>query len=340
MSQETCLSPPCLPKGDCRALEPSRRVAPPAYPAPVECWPNQAILDDQCSRVSILLELSQLPKGSSVDSMCHSLRTLLGEKLLQSPKSIANTLLVLLCDMKNGTNDTIEMTISSPPRGKASSEAIKTAVRHLEELLARPIKSLESSFFLEHPEAKPLSAILEIKVETESIRNEHNSFFLATILGIGIVALLCGACIAVMWRQRFSSFSGSGVNLTPPLDTSRFEDEKHNNLQNEENIRRYANPLKGSVTSIHGAMELNFSPTPDVAQLSNVAGHSAQQRSQTLFPNSEVDYEKEHELAKPHHRRSQHLLYKTQNTDMTKNTMGSSENWVEIKNIIPKNIVL
>lgn len=42
-SQETCLSPPCAPRGDCRSLEPSRRVAPPKLPAPSDCWPNQVI---------------------------------------------------------------------------------------------------------------------------------------------------------------------------------------------------------------------------------------------------------------------------------------------------------
>lgn len=40
-TQETCLSSPCAPKGDCREIEPSKRVAPPMYPADVSCWPNQ-----------------------------------------------------------------------------------------------------------------------------------------------------------------------------------------------------------------------------------------------------------------------------------------------------------
>lgn len=40
-AQESCLSPPCTPRGDCRTFEPSRRVAPPRIPAPIDCWPNQ-----------------------------------------------------------------------------------------------------------------------------------------------------------------------------------------------------------------------------------------------------------------------------------------------------------
>lgn len=41
LTQETCLAPPCTPRGDCRELEPSKRVAPPNYPADINCWPNQ-----------------------------------------------------------------------------------------------------------------------------------------------------------------------------------------------------------------------------------------------------------------------------------------------------------
>lgn len=40
-TQEACLLPPCAPRGDCRELEPSKRVAPPMYPADISCWPNQ-----------------------------------------------------------------------------------------------------------------------------------------------------------------------------------------------------------------------------------------------------------------------------------------------------------
>jgi hypothetical protein len=44
-----------------------------------------------------------------------------------------------------------------------------------------------------------------------------------------------------------------------------------------------------------------------------------------LYPSPEVEYDKDVDGHKTPHRNSQHLLYKTQNTDMTKNTMGSIE---------------
>jgi jagged-1 len=273
-----------------------------------------------------LLELNQLPKGATVETLCHSLRMLLGGRLIQNSKILVNTLLVLLCDIKNGTNDTIEVTISSPAKEKDGAEAIREAIRLLEDLLSRQSTIMGNAFLLEHPEAKPLVAILEVKVETALVRDNQNSsgFILVTILCIVLAVLCVGAFIALVWRQRKSSFSGSGVNLTPPADTSRHDEEKSNNLQNEENFRRYANPIKGSATSLRGAMELSLNPAPEVAHISNLAGPSVLHRSQPLYPSTDVEYDKDNDNNKTHHN-SQHLLYKTQNTDMTKNTMGSIE---------------
>ncbi|KAL9692813.1 hypothetical protein quinque_000108, partial [Culex quinquefasciatus] len=204
---ESCLTGlgTCAPRGDCRMSEPLRRVAPPQIPAPIDCWPNQATLGSQCARVSILLELVRLQRGTSVDGMCHILRLQLGERLVKSATFDVAVFIVLLCDLKTGTNDTIEVT---------------------------------------------LTALIN---ETSSGSN----YLIAVGFGIAIVALCLGAFVALVWRQKLQSHSGSGMNLSPHLDLSRgHEEEKSNNLQNEENFRRYANPLKGSASSLRGAMEL------------------------------------------------------------------------------------
>lgn len=110
---ESCLSPPCTPRGDCRIFERSRRVAPPKLPAPPECWPNQAVLDENCARITILLENRAIQSGTSVEGICFSLRSLLGTRLVKAIADMQPPLLVLLCDLKTGTNDTIEVTIVS-----------------------------------------------------------------------------------------------------------------------------------------------------------------------------------------------------------------------------------
>lgn len=110
---ESCLYPPCEPRGDCRILERSRRVAPPKLPAPVECWPNQAILDEQCARITILMENKAIQPSTSVEGICVNLRTLLGTRLVKIIQDATPPQLILLCDIKTGTNDTIEVTVVS-----------------------------------------------------------------------------------------------------------------------------------------------------------------------------------------------------------------------------------
>lgn len=147
---------------------------------------------------------------------------------------------------------------------------------------------------------------------------------MAVACGTAIAVLCLGGIGALMWRHRTIPACISAFNLTPSSpDSSRHDEEKSNNLQNEENFRRYANPLKGSVTSLRGAMELSLTPAPEVSTVTTMAGPSAVHRSQPLFPAcSDGEFEKDPDNTKPH-RGSQILLYKAQNPDMRKNTVGS-----------------
>ena len=131
---ETCLSPPCNVRGDCRALEPSRRVAPPKLPAPSSCWPNQAVLNENCARLSILLDLQRVGEGASVEGLCSVLRFLLAARLVKTPQSASEGMLIIICDLKMGTNDTIEVTVSS---SLANDEQLPEAIALLGELLSR-----------------------------------------------------------------------------------------------------------------------------------------------------------------------------------------------------------
>jgi hypothetical protein len=109
---QTCLSPPCTERGDCRSLEESLRTAPPKYPASSKCWPNQAILSENCSRINIILDMLKIPRGLSTESYCHNLRTLLGGRMVEQ-KLFSHSTIILICDIKSGTNDTIEVTVVS-----------------------------------------------------------------------------------------------------------------------------------------------------------------------------------------------------------------------------------
>ena len=191
------------------------------------------------------------------------------------------------------------------------------AVKLLAEILSRQQGNLNDSFQSDISEY----SILEVKVETALLTDYGNrsNYLIAICFGIAIVALCLGAIVPIIWRRKMHS-SNSGVNLSVNGDLSRsHEEEKSNNLQNEENFRRYANPIKGSASSLRGAMELSLNP--DVGQIPGPS--SSLHRSQQLYP-CDTDYEKEAEKTKSN-RNSQLLLYKTQNADITKNIVGSLE---------------
>jgi jagged-1 len=110
--KETCLSPPCDKRGDCRKTEQSLRTAPPKYPATTKCWPNQAMLSENCSRINIVLDMLKISRGLSTESYCHNLRTILGGRMVEQ-EFFSHSAIIIICDIKSGTNDTIEVTIVS-----------------------------------------------------------------------------------------------------------------------------------------------------------------------------------------------------------------------------------
>lgn len=148
-------------------------------------------------------------------------------------------------------------------------------------------------------------------------------------IGTAIAVLFICVVFTVLWRYGAvtACLPITAQPRTARNDAARHDEEKSNNLQNEENFRRYANPLKGSVTSLRGAIELSHSPAPEVAMVSPMAGPSAVHRSQPLFPacgSSDGEFDKDPDSVKPH-RGSQILLFKAQNPDMHKNTIGTMD---------------
>lgn len=302
-------------------------MSPPKLPAPIDCWPNQVILGELCSRISIFLQTNNIPPKSSVEGICLNLRTVLASRIIYHSKVSQFPLLILLCDIKIGTNDTIELTISTSGTGRLAVDAVSEAVKLLDDLLPLQNNHQSDIYFLNQIETAALSAIVKVQVETVLISNEqkNSGWLIAFGFCIAVAALCFGALGTLMWRKRISSPTVSGVNLS----TTSNEEEKSNNLQNEENFRRYANPIKGSATSLRGVMELSLSPAPELATVAGtlagtLAGPSAVHRSQPIYPPTcDNDFDKDIDNNARSNRGSQILLYKAQNSDMRKNTVGS-----------------
>lgn len=210
-----------------------------------------------------------------------------------------------------------------------------TAIGLLGELLSsRQTNTLQEKSDLKTVKLAALISILEVKVETALIaEGNSNSLLIGILCGIFIVLVGLAIFLSLFWRQRMVMSSTSGINLAASQDALRHDEEKSNNLQNEENLRRYTNPLKGSSSSLGrvNGMELSLNPAPELASVSTLANASTSSaggghRSQPLYPESNFDCDIETTTkSKEFHtkRTSQILLHKTQNSDMKKNTVGS-----------------
>ncbi|XP_073818440.1 protein serrate-like [Musca autumnalis] len=179
---------------------------------------------------------------------------------------------------------------------------------------------------LSHSDSK--SAIIEVKVET----GNKNYFLIAVLCGIFIVLVILAIFLSLFWRQRIIAASASGINLTPSIDASRLDPEKSNNLQNEENLRRYMNPLKNSSSSLVDRVNeknLNLNPDPEMVTIGTLASASSStsgvHRSQPLYTESNFDYTLDENAKNKHDssvkRSSQILLHKMENSDMKRNTV-------------------
>lgn len=185
------------------------------------------------------------------------------------------------------------------------------------EILSRRPNTIEMLALTEKFELAVLRSILEVRVETALIGNPYAEksfqYFLILATCLTIVSVIMFALL--VFRRRSYPHSESATHL--PADQSRHEEEKSNNLQNEENFRRYANPLKGSTSSLKGAVELSCS-APDPT-LQPRAGPSGLHRSQQFLASCDVEYEIDGGNEHKSKRASQLLLQKTQNTEMTRN---------------------
>ncbi|KAL0270169.1 UNVERIFIED_CONTAM: hypothetical protein PYX00_007661 [Menopon gallinae] len=240
--RETCLSPVCAPWGECRDFETNRRVGPPSFPTPVTCWPNQAVLSNSCARLTLIVERSRLSTGVTTEILCMDLRrlTVAHQALIR-----AQDPLVLLCDLKQGYNDTLEVTVSLSKNSPSEARIIAEAVRVLGESISRKASALS------------LAAIVEVKVETALISEEKqgNGYMIALVCVVVIILAAAALALLFYWHQLRRDVVHMSSGVLSDSCSRHHDDEKSNNLQNEENLRRYTNPLRDeSLSSLGGSL--------------------------------------------------------------------------------------
>lgn len=217
---------------------------------------------------------------------------------------------------------------------QSGSDGVLDGIRVLGEAISRKQTTLAA-----------LTSIVEVKVETALVSEEPqtNKYLIALICLVLIGGSAAATAGLLYWRQRKRTLGMSGVNLTGTSTETchrHHEDEKSNNLQNEENLRRYANPLKEEVGSIGGAagnsctLDLTVPKVSVVRPLSSLipegaGGEMLEMISEGDCPGSRkgmalvVAGPSSDGGLKPVHRNSQILLYKAQNPDVRKNTAAA-----------------
>jgi jagged-1 len=205
----------------------------------------------------------------------------------------------------------------------------------LGELLSRPELHLKDSYLIDYPEIAMLSAIVEVKVETAIIDENINNdvYLLIVLLGIVLLIISSIAYVVCLWYSNHPICSRQSEIDLSVTDTTRCHDEeKSNNLQNEENFRRYANPLKNSTCSLRSSSNVELNPIQDLsASIISSAGPSGLNRSQLSIFKSPKDFSNDFETSSQQQQQqsttktiNSQSLYKTQNFDVDKNTMQSS----------------
>jgi jagged-1 len=210
------------------------------------------------------------------------------------------------------------MHLSSQSCNDESSTVLPKVVAMLGELLSRPKRYIKDSYLIDYPEIIALNAIAEIKVET-AITNENiekEAYLLIAFVGVLILIISSVIYTICLWQANHTICSRqSEIDLSVTDTTRCHEEEKSNNLQNEENFRRYANPLKNSTCSLRSSnVELN--------PIQDLAGPSGMNRSHLSILKNPKDFGSEFESKAAI---SSQSLYKTQNSDVDKNTIQGIE---------------
>ncbi|CAH1791312.1 unnamed protein product, partial [Owenia fusiformis] len=239
-THQTCFTPPCLPWGQCKALD--RITDPVPYGIDTTCIPNNDITPNSCAKITLIFDKSKMPTGISVEAICDHLREL---PVLHS--MLHQDELIILCDRQTGHSDTIEVTLSTKTTVVATSTEAEEEDTKPRTYLMTTVDKLSNYISRKLSNSSALAAVIEVKVETTYMNTtvHHGASYLipllCSIMGIlGLIAII----IIILYhnrRRRKRPHRERGVHIRIEEQNNKLE-----NVENEENLRRYRNPLFGT----------------------------------------------------------------------------------------------
>ncbi|XP_076306369.1 protein jagged-1-like isoform X2 [Tachypleus tridentatus] len=232
----TCFVPPCSSRGRCSPTGNLTKTSTDVLLSNFKCKPNSAKLDNNCATITLMFDRSKILQGLTVESVCVQIR-----KLPKQLNHTSNYTVFILCDQAEDKSDSIEVAVSTT--GDSSLDTYKF-LGNLTKWLADKISHRESN-------STALAAVTEVKVEMSYLASSHGFRYLLVPVLISLSVLLLLACLigtGLWYYCHLCQRNQSLTNHHQPHQHSiinkleQFEEEKTNN-QNEENLRRYHNPL-------------------------------------------------------------------------------------------------
>ncbi|UYV78311.1 JAG1 [Cordylochernes scorpioides] len=219
-----CLMPPCLPRGACQGNQSH-------VPDVGTCKPGVAEPGNNCARLTLSLDTALAPPGLTAEAVCMQLRRLPALVRALGTERAA----VLLCGV-GGPPGSLELSlwVEGAP-DPTTYQFLSRFARTLADLTSRG------------PHSSPtLKAILEIRLETSLLQQPESAGFLLPLMVSLISAVILAGCVGLaVWYYRRRR---RDKHLATVVPSSKLEDlgpslAEVSNNQNEENYRRYRNPL-------------------------------------------------------------------------------------------------
>ncbi|KAK3092241.1 hypothetical protein FSP39_000187 [Pinctada imbricata] len=224
-TDENCFTPPCLPWGQCKGMDKITDPAP--HNLDTQCLPNQAQLSNNCAKISLIFDKSKMPVGITVEFVCDSLRKFPILRELSHIKQV-----YILCAVQTHNLDTVEVLVFT-------LDMIDRESGKLDPVLRKAVDNLTNVISHKKSNSSALSAVIEVELEISPV--QYKTTLGATLLipivcsVIGFLGIISIAILILFHFRRKREIERQKVQ-------AQYLEQKTNN-ENEENIRRYRNPL-------------------------------------------------------------------------------------------------
>ncbi|XP_051504649.1 protein jagged-2 isoform X1 [Myxocyprinus asiaticus] len=173
----SCLRTPCHQLGICSTSERPQPVS-------TQCLPNNAYIDVNCARVTLVFDSDSVPQGTTAEGVCTELTYLPITRILAKDQT-----LYILCDQSPSSHNAVEVAMSYEQNSFVEGHTqIQDVVRSIIDVLS---KRHNSTLLL---------AVREVRVDTQDLRPSVG--YLVPLLCVLFVILWISCVVVCVWWFR------------------------------------------------------------------------------------------------------------------------------------------